>query len=323
METSRSSYQVNRYRSIAVKPVLMILMTLLFSSTLHAAGGILWVGAHPDDEGAVAAVMAKYCTTTGEPGKYPCRILVMTRGGSGTCKGLPQNPPPCPTSNDVKVIRAREMRDAALYLHSSLVQWDFSNEHHAGTWDEPVGRWSGQVAAFGGYPFLKSAIRNEILNFAPGVIITFDPRHGTTCHQEHRSIGALVTVVHDELKSEFPNTYTAELGFVENGKWEGRDSSGQLIWVGNKKWVDEDTQVTFEDVSTFLPNYGKTAWEAAIEEARIHQSQIDPDHPEVFPLISNAPTEAQRVFFLSRSLAAPVNSPLDLAYRAPCPVNYP
>jgi LmbE family N-acetylglucosaminyl deacetylase len=317
MTTREGVFRTEGWSFNVINSMIIAFAILLFSSSAYA-GGILWFGAHPDDEGAVAAVMAKYCTTTGEPGKYPCRMVVMTKGGGGNCEGLPQNPPPCPTTNHVKATRAGEMQDAALYLHSSLVQWDFSNERHAGTWDEPIARWSNQVQFLGGLNAIKTAIKNEIGQFNPDIILTFDPRHGTTCHQEHRSIGALVTVAHDEMKAAFGVNYPAALAFVESGLWEGRDSNGELIWLGNKRLVDGDTKVTSEDVSTFLPNYGKTAWEAAIEEAQIHQSQMDPQYTPLLPLFSNAPQEAQKVFFLDRTQAAVHDS----LYGSLCPAFY-
>lgn len=297
-----------------IRPIVIALTLFCFSSPAFAVG-ILWFGAHPDDEGAISSVMAKYCTTTGEQGKYPCRMVVMTKGEGGTCEGLPQaeREQRCPNFSGVAAVRTEEMRNAALYLHSSLVQWSFTNQHHPNTtWDEPVDRWSKEAKLIGGLNAIKTAIKNEILKFNPHVIITFDPRQGATCHQEHRSIGALVTVSADELG--FP---PGSVLYPENAPWEGKGSNNETIWLGNKNLVDSDLNVGSEDVSTFLPNYGKSAWAAKIEEAQIHRSQNT--KPELYPLIANAPVQAQREFYLQRNLVASGDS----RYESICPVIYP
>lgn len=315
MATRRRIFNID-YRFM----MILSLTILLFSSQAFAVG-ILWFGAHPDDEGAISAVMAKYCTSSGEPGKYPCRIVVATKGEGGNCKGLPPpeqctdsqyTDPDHPNPQRVAAVRTEEMRNAALYLHSSLIQWGFTNQHHPGLWNEPIGRWSNEVQVIGGLNAIKTAIKNQILQFNPHVIITFDPRHGTTCHQEHRSIAALVTVSYDEMNIGF-----IPLLFVESALTDGKGANGETIWIGNKAIVDSDPAIFSDDASVFLPNYGDTAWQAAITEAQIHQSQNTV--PELFPLLTNAPTSAQKVFFLQRSQVQANDS----RYESICPVNYP
>lgn len=289
--TTMATERISRLN--AFRWILIAFTLFYFSPPLHA-GGLLWIGAHPDDEGAVAAVMAKFCTTSGEAGKVPCRMLVMTKGGGGDCHGLP-DPGQCADPNKVqkvKAVRSQEMQNAALYLHSSLIQWDLTNAPSSSP-TEVINRWSAQV---GSQAALIDLIQLEILNFLPDRILTFDPRHGVTCHNDHRAIGALVTAAADEM-----NYPTAWVLYSENGTDYELGSDGQPIWLGNKALVPSDSAIFSEDVSVFLPNYNLTAWKTAIEAARFHQSQLGEPELQGLSLFGNAPATAQKVFFLQRS----------------------
>jgi LmbE family N-acetylglucosaminyl deacetylase len=122
---------------------------------------ILWIGAHPDDESTVAPFLGASCVD----GTSQCKILVLTRGENG---GDPD-------------VRAGELRAAAALLHADLEQWDFADTMNpAADWDHAA---------------LVARLRDAIARYAPTMILTFDPVHGTTCHPAHRAIAPLVIEV--------------------------------------------------------------------------------------------------------------------------------
>jgi hypothetical protein len=99
------------------------------------AGGLLWIGAHPDDELLLAPWLGQACAEDGRP----CTLLVATRGESGACR-LPAGCLP-----DLGTVRAAEMEAAAAVLGAGLVQWTLAD----GAGGEPeavIAAW----AAYGG-----------------------------------------------------------------------------------------------------------------------------------------------------------------------------
>ena len=51
--------------------------------------------------------------------------------------------------------------------------------------------WNSEAFGFG-LRDMTNVIKLEIEKFQPDVILTFDPRHGSTCHPEHRAAGQAV-----------------------------------------------------------------------------------------------------------------------------------
>ena len=88
-------------------------------------------------------------------------IIVLTRGENGGDPG----------------VRTGEMRAAAALLHADLEQWDFADTMNPAEWDHAA---------------LVARLHDAIAAFAPTMIVTFDPLHGTTCHPAHRAIAPLV-----------------------------------------------------------------------------------------------------------------------------------
>ena len=125
---------------------------------------VLWIGAHPDDEAVAAPLLAQWCVAEGAR----CAFLILTRGEAGACL-LPDGCLP-----DVATVRSAEAGAAAELFHADLILLRYPND---GVWnhDEVVARVAGEIEAF-----------------APDRILTFDPRHGTTCHPEHRQTGGIV-----------------------------------------------------------------------------------------------------------------------------------
>lgn len=113
---------------------------------------LLWIGAHPDDEGLVAPIFGPACVELGND----CAMLVVTDGS---------------------VVRAGEMQRAAAALHARLTQWDLPDVFD-------VTQWGDRAA-------LVARLALLIASEAPTVIYTFDPRHGSSCHPAHREAGQL------------------------------------------------------------------------------------------------------------------------------------
>lgn len=130
---------------------------------------ILAILAHPDDEGLIAPLLARKCVTE----HASCTLLAMSRGENAPCK-LPEG---CP---DLGAMRAGELLVAAAALHVVPIQWSFADVFN------PEVMWPANAA---------EEIAKVIASVRPDVIYTFDPNHGSSCHQAHRYTAKLVLSV--------------------------------------------------------------------------------------------------------------------------------
>jgi LmbE family N-acetylglucosaminyl deacetylase len=154
--------------------LLFIAVSWLTSRAAGAAPArVLWIAAHPDDEILAAPLLADLCVAQ----HHQCTLLVFTRGEAGHCL-LSNGCRP-----HLSTVRAREEATAAQLLHSALILWrlpDGGGLDHR--WDEAVG----------GTDQLLERLEATLNLLRPDRIITFDPRHGSTCHGDHRRVGELV-----------------------------------------------------------------------------------------------------------------------------------
>ena len=128
---------------------------------------ILWIAAHPDDELLIAPLLGSLCVEAASQ----CSIIVATRGENGPCE-LPAG------CTDLGTLREQEMRAAAAMFRATLTQWMYPDA------------MSGFDTAWP-HDEIEAKLRGEIALARPTVIITFDPRHGSTLHPAHELIGAL------------------------------------------------------------------------------------------------------------------------------------
>lgn len=134
---------------------------------------VMWVGAHPDDESLVGAVLARACVGLDRP----CALVVMNKGQGGECLREEGCWP------SVARVRAKEMLLVARGLGAELHHFDYFNAPLPVSSFPPrpeIGRrWveAGDPAA---------RIEQLILQFRPTVLLTFDPNHGFTGHPEHQ-----------------------------------------------------------------------------------------------------------------------------------------
>lgn len=130
----------------------------------------MWIGAHPDDESVIAPLLAPLCRAD----DAKCSMIVLTRGEAGACL-LPGGCQP-----DVATVRSAEAAAAAGYFHADLTLLALADG--GGTLPPP---WANDEALIA-----RLALLIEAAN--PDAIFTFDPRHGTTCHPDHRATADLV-----------------------------------------------------------------------------------------------------------------------------------
>lgn len=204
---------------------------------------LIWIGAHPDDEVLLAPTLARLCLRE----RVACHFLVLTRGEAGICL-LPSGCEP-----DVATVRAHEMQAAAALFSASLTQWTLPDG----------GGTTGWSAASGGHSALLSRLRAFIEEQDPDLILTFDPRHGSTCHGDHRSAGELVIEAYATLLSqpalvllETRATVTAAPPFV-------RFAPAGTVKDG-----------LFADAATSDIGDARGTWSYAAADAALHASQF-------------------------------------------------
>jgi LmbE family N-acetylglucosaminyl deacetylase len=133
----------------------------------------MWIGAHPDDEAIAAPLLARWC----RDGRARCSFLVATRGEKGPCL-LPAGCLP-----DLATVRSAEAAASAELFGADLILLSLADGGGAVAppWAPGTPRAADLAAT------LAAFIRAE----APEIVLTFDPRHGTTCHPDHRAVGDL------------------------------------------------------------------------------------------------------------------------------------
>ncbi len=135
------------------------------------ARNVLWIAAHPDDELLAAPLLDLYCRER----EVRCTFAVATRGESGWCE-LPLCAP------DLATVRELEVRASASFFSAALVLGTFPDGSSSAPGDVLL-RWDSGTATLD--VFLDSFSRQ----IRPDLVLTLDPRHGSTCHPDHRAIG--------------------------------------------------------------------------------------------------------------------------------------
>jgi len=169
--------------------------------TFPGVSSVLWIAAHPDDEVLAAPLLSRLCLDEG----LRCSFLVFTRGEKGDCF-LPGGCRP-----DLGTIRAAEMARAAQLFHAGLTLWSLPDSGAAP--DGSAGSWD---AAAGSHAALLSSLQGVIARTRADLVLTFDPRHGSTCHPDHRAVGILVREAIAAMQKP-PAVYLLETRLVEQG----------------------------------------------------------------------------------------------------------
>jgi LmbE family N-acetylglucosaminyl deacetylase len=212
-------------------------------------GSVLWIGAHPDDEVLASPLLGEVCVELGAR----CSFLVATRGERGVCE-LPGG-----CSPDVATVRTQEMEAAAALYGGRLVQGDLPD----GAGDDPdsvLQAWA--QATPGGLRALQDRLRGAIADLAPATIVTFDPRHGSTCHPDHRAITSLLASL-ARVAGPFPDVYWLETRL----RFEGGNPGDFTVAVRG------DPAVRILDARPY--------WSYLLRDAAAHPSQITPSQLDI------------------------------------------
>ena len=216
---------------------------------------VLWVGAHPDDEVLAAPLLARLCLEEGRR----CSMLILTRGEAGVCR-LPGGCLP-----DLASVRAGEAARSAALFRARLVLWRLPDGGGS-----PRGEGEGWDAAAGGHAALIERVSNFLAAEKPDLVLTLDPRHGSTCHDDHRAAGRLV---HSALAALPHGARRPALFLIEN-KLELAPSSGSLS-IRFRPAASALRGAMAFDASGVLAATGRPAWRAFEDVMRRHSSQFD------------------------------------------------
>ena len=149
-------------------------------SLMEQGARMMWVGAHPDDEILVGALMAKASLVC----RNPIYFLVLNHGDGGSCL----RPEGC--HPDVATVRGKEMIEVAelykaqlqheYFYNAPLPANEFPKRHEiAKLWME--------------YKDPALVCGKAIREFKPDVLFTFHPDHGATGHPEHQLASRFAT----------------------------------------------------------------------------------------------------------------------------------
>jgi len=256
--------------------------------TLAGAPRVLWIGAHPDDEGYVGPLLEDLCVDRGAD----CGFVVITDGGKGNCrldaatcgfKDAGGAPP-----GSLGALRLTEMQRSAAHFHGGtalLALEDTPSSTVLGAAQRWNQRLTG-VANDTSVDRITEVLASVIRTAQPDLILTFDPRHGVYCHPDHRAAGALAIRaavaagidLHRVLMVETTEPYL--------------DAAG-LPTV--RPWVPADPSVAIYDSAA------AGTWDGRLAVVAAHASQYAPSTVAALALF---PAAAQRVALLAAADAA-------------------
>ena len=235
-------------------------------ASFPAPKSVLWIAAHPDDEAVAAPLLAKWCLDDAAR----CGFLVLTRGEAGPCV----DPRGC--LPDVASTRSAEAGAASELFRADSILLRYPD---GGGVLPP--HWS-EVS--GDRPALVARIAAQIEAFAPELVLTFDPRHGTTCHPDHRETGRLVLEAVQLLENR-PSVYLLETSVT--------------FAAGGPQFAAALPDAMRFDATQPLAS-GDEAWSAVVWDMQRHPSQFT---PEFMDAVRNVPQE-QRAVYITPAEAA-------------------
>lgn len=226
---------------------------------------ILHIAAHPDDEALFAPMMAEACRFNGGT----CRLVVALDEQSWGCFiniGL-QDLEKC------SAMRRLEVAASAANLNASHEFYGYPEGLY--NWsDAGVKRNLQALAAHaGGHAALVARFRRTLDEFRPDVVLAFDPRHGTTCHPNHRAVVKLALEAIAGLPAErrpvvwFDSDFAVPWGAPPELK-KVVDEFGIVRWPG-----DEATPVTWYDANVRLPD-GRSGYDYLVDALRLNATQF-------------------------------------------------
>ena len=212
------------------------------STSIVTPRAVLWIGAHPDDEAVIAPLLASWCRDQ----NARCGMLILTRGEAAACL----KPEGC--SPNVATVRSAEAGAASQYFNAECVLLALPD---GGGIMPPTWSLVGRTDT-------ARTLAAYIAAFAPEIIITFDPRHGTTCHPDHRAAGSIV------MEAAAAVSPRPEVYFVET----------RISITANPTvihFTSASPAVERYDANTILNSTQEPAWNAIIDDMQHHGSQFD------------------------------------------------
>ncbi|MGK2858062.1 MAG: PIG-L family deacetylase [Thermoanaerobaculia bacterium] len=211
--------------------------TVRRSAEPPAPASVLWIAAHPDDEAILAPLLAHWCLDEGAR----CGFLILTRGEKGECL-LPAGCHP-----DIASVRSAESGAASELFEADLMLLRLPD---------------GGVAAAAAERDYSATIAGTIEAFRPETVITFDPRHGSTCHPDHRETGRLALAAVERL------SFSPELLLLET----------KVEIVGDPleiRFAPATAHARRFDANASLTSTRETGWEMIVEDMLRHPSQFN------------------------------------------------
>lgn len=239
---------------------LAALLVLASMSCAHRAppsrsevppGSVVFIGAHPDDELYVSPLLERLCKREGRR----CVLLMLTRGEQGHCALLGG------CAHDLGSIRVGELKASAVRLGASAQTWDLGDVRTASLSEVRKG-WEARA---GGAAALASRLGEVLEQEKPALVITFDPRHGTTCHPAHRVAGALAL-------STAAEKGVAASWVIGSQRVMSPAGPNRAAWMGIRPAEPSASRAVLEHA------FEDTEWGVVLDVMRIHESQFSPEH---------------------------------------------
>jgi|JI10StandDraft_1071094.scaffolds.fasta_scaffold136461_3 LmbE family N-acetylglucosaminyl deacetylase len=268
---------------------------------LAAAPRVLWIGAHPDDEGYVGPLLEDLCVDRGAA----CGFVVITDGGKGNCRldaatcGVNDAGGAPPGS--LGALRLIEMQRSAAHFFGGTALLALEDTPSA-TVVGAAQNWNQRLT---GVPNdtsidrITEVLASVIRTAQPDLILTFDPRHGVYCHPDHRAAGALA------LRAAVAAGVDLRRVLMVETTEPYLDTTGQPT---ARPWVPADPAVVVYDSAA------AGTWDGRVAVAAAHASQYA---PSVVAALAAFPAPAQRVALLAAADVA-AGAAVAPAYAAIC-----
>ena len=242
---------------------------------------VLWIGAHPDDELIASPLLYALCHLPGTT----CRMLVVTDGGKGNCLLSPEA---CGVKDaggaapgTLGAVRLGELSRSASLLGAgldALALEDTASDTVLGdmqNWNQALTHVPGDSSI----DRMVAVVAQAITAVHADLIVTFDPRHGTYCHPDHRAAGTLAILGAARAGLSASQVLMTEL----TGAYV--DASGQLA---QRPWVPSDPALVTYDAGA------AGTWPVWPAVMSTHASQFAPAATLLF---AAAPAAARRLPF--------------------------
>ena len=242
-----------------------------------AARHLLWIAAHPDDEILIAPLLGSICVDQAKR----CTFLIATRGEKGQCL-LPGGCHP-----DLATVRTREMESAAAFFNAQLTFWDLPDA----SGDSPervIEAWSLRA---GSRQQLVQRLATTILESGAPDVVILDPRHGATCHVDHRALSMLVIDAVRSLAAKGPEEVFLTETLVQTDPMAGL--------VRFRPAVPTDPGTIVFDANASRPD-GSPVWRFTTLDVALHPSQFD---SSTILALENTPVNERVLHFLRLSRA--------------------